>query len=563
MFTVDARPGDYLAIGRVGEHKARRVRFDLAPWVDLYGQGTAQLLYRRPGDTAPYPVALERDGDTVIWVITSTDTAQPGRTGRAELRYYVQDTLVKSAISLVAVAPALTVPDEIPEPPGQSWLDQALAAGNKAEAAAEGAGKQPKPSDHNTWLVWDTESGMYVDTGVSASGGGTNVQSDWNVSDETDPAYIQNRTHWVEPTELYSNYAIEVNSVGVAGLVVPEGTSLGQGNSLTVKMDDEDAITGTLISFDSVDGLFLSFGATSMEGLQEDLMERGWGVAVSAGAFVVYAEPNSQHTISLTAGTTVKLPSKFIPWDSAPEPNLAYYMPTKTSEWTNEILDEARSALVAGKEVYHRSEDDFLARILSISKDDIDSVQILESTERKIYRLWSSGGEWFWSTLYTAGDGITITDDGKISADKAVVYVNVGSESGTSSSDKTYADIVQLVDDGVEPIIKLTGSDGRISLYHLESINTSLALFQGVNNMNHETISIHANGKISTSYVKAVSSTTTINDKALSDNIVLTAEDVGATAAVLTSPNGTKYTITVDDEGVLHATPVSEEAQNE
>lgn len=167
MYTIDAHPGDYLAIGRAGEHKARRVRFDLTPWVDLYGQGVAQLLYRRPGDTTPYPVALERDGDTVIWVITSTDTAQAGRTGRAELRYYVDDTLAKSAISLVAVAPTIAVPLEVPDPPGQSWLDQAIEAGNKVEAAAEGAGKQPKLSDHNTWLVWDAESGAWVDTGVS------------------------------------------------------------------------------------------------------------------------------------------------------------------------------------------------------------------------------------------------------------------------------------------------------------------------------------------------------------------------------------------------------------
>lgn len=59
----------------------------------------------------------------------------------------------------------------------------------------------------------------------------------------------------------------------------------------------------------------------------------------------------------------------------------------------------------------------------------------------------------------------------------------------------------------------------------------------------------------------AVALSTDASGKLLINNKQLTAEDVGATAAALTSPNGTKYTIAVDDEGVLHATKVEEAAE--
>lgn len=138
MKIIKVRPGKHVYIGLEGEHNARQIRFDLSDWLRTYGDGTAQLIYQRPGDTAPYPVTLEREGSFALWTVTSTDTAQAGRDGRAELRYYVGDVLAKSEIYFISVGRALTAPGEVPEPPGKSWLDQALEAARRVEQAAGG-----------------------------------------------------------------------------------------------------------------------------------------------------------------------------------------------------------------------------------------------------------------------------------------------------------------------------------------------------------------------------------------------------------------------------------------
>lgn len=139
MYIINIRPGDAMEIGRRGEHNARQVSFDLRDWMAHYGaEGRAELIFQRPGDSAPYPVAIAREGSSAVWTITATDTEKAG-SGRAELRYYMGDTLAKSAASSITVSDAMEEPGKIPDPPGQSWLDQALDAARRAEHAADRA----------------------------------------------------------------------------------------------------------------------------------------------------------------------------------------------------------------------------------------------------------------------------------------------------------------------------------------------------------------------------------------------------------------------------------------
>ena len=139
MFSILKRPGDYILIGRQGENNARQICFDISAWQELYGtEGRVELIYQRPRDVSPYPVPLEREGSKVVWTVTATDTATAGN-GRAELRYYIGDTLAKSATSIITVSDALDAPAEIPDPPGQNWLDQVMEAAQRAEDAANRA----------------------------------------------------------------------------------------------------------------------------------------------------------------------------------------------------------------------------------------------------------------------------------------------------------------------------------------------------------------------------------------------------------------------------------------
>ena len=166
MYIINIRPGDAMEIGRRGEHNARQVSFDLRDWMAHYGaEGRAELIFQRPGDSAPYPVAIAQEGSSAVWTITATDTEKAG-SGRAELRYYMGDTLAKSAASSITVSDAMEEPGKIPDPPGQSWLDQALDAARRAEHAAdraEGSGGSGGSGADGT----DGEDGGYYTPKVS------------------------------------------------------------------------------------------------------------------------------------------------------------------------------------------------------------------------------------------------------------------------------------------------------------------------------------------------------------------------------------------------------------
>ena len=116
--------GCEIPIGRRGENCAVCVVFDVSKWVAIYGDGNAELLHRRPGDAAPYPCALTRDGDTVTWTITSADTDVVGY-GEAELRWYAGETLAKSVIYRTVVRKALDDGAIVDPPdPADDWLKQ-------------------------------------------------------------------------------------------------------------------------------------------------------------------------------------------------------------------------------------------------------------------------------------------------------------------------------------------------------------------------------------------------------------------------------------------------------
>lgn len=205
-----------LLLGRQGENLARRVAFDVQDLADLYGPGTVELIYQRPGDEQPYPIAVERDGNTVLWTVNSADTSMANKYGECELRYYVGETIAKSKIWKTWVISTLETPsEEAPPEPQKGWVDQVLTAGAAAEKAAANAAqsatdaanaktgaedaqqgaetardraetaaiKQPYPSSETgTWWVWDTEAWEYKDSGQPTVGDGVQFTTDETLS---------------------------------------------------------------------------------------------------------------------------------------------------------------------------------------------------------------------------------------------------------------------------------------------------------------------------------------------------------------------------------------------
>ena len=174
MITVKANDISILSLGRQGENLARQVVFDLSAWVEEYGPGVVELIAQRPGDDAPYPVAVRRDGESMLWDLTAADTAVADGYGRCELRWYVDDILAKSKIGRTWVEPTMDTPSETAPPePEKGWVDKVLEAGTSAKEAAERAEEAAKKAESavpagslsiGDGLKWAADGKLTVDT---------------------------------------------------------------------------------------------------------------------------------------------------------------------------------------------------------------------------------------------------------------------------------------------------------------------------------------------------------------------------------------------------------------
>ena len=156
-----------IILGRQGEKNARSIRFDISDWISDYGKGSVQLIHQRSQDDTPYPVAIKLSGSVAIWNVTLTDTACPG-SGKCELRYCIDDVVVKSSTWSTRVYSTMADPGALPEEPGFSWFDQMLEVAARTESASQ---HPPQISDRNTWMVWNIDANTYIDSGVTAVGG--------------------------------------------------------------------------------------------------------------------------------------------------------------------------------------------------------------------------------------------------------------------------------------------------------------------------------------------------------------------------------------------------------
>lgn len=162
-------------LGKQGETNVRQVQLDVSRLSYLFGPGTVQLLHRRPGDATPYPVALTRRGDTVIWTINAADTAYSGE-GQAELQYFVGDSLAKSETYATVITASLGDAGETPPEPQVGWVTQVLRAGTDAAEAAERAERAADRAESSAPVrgvdYWTAEDKQEIIEAVLAALGG-------------------------------------------------------------------------------------------------------------------------------------------------------------------------------------------------------------------------------------------------------------------------------------------------------------------------------------------------------------------------------------------------------
>ena len=142
----------HIVLGKQGENHARKISFtDAKVWVNMFGEGRFELLHQRNGDSVPYPIELNTEGDVPQWHISSVDTAIAGN-GECELRYIVGDTIVKSCTFTTEVAPGLVEGIEVPDP-FKAWIDEVIEVGNAVIEASEGMNESAERASESAVLA--------------------------------------------------------------------------------------------------------------------------------------------------------------------------------------------------------------------------------------------------------------------------------------------------------------------------------------------------------------------------------------------------------------------------
>lgn len=128
-------------IGKIKENLVTEVAFDCADLGD--GSGAYAVVFQRPKDASPYPVAFRAEWPSIVWVVQAADTAKPG-TGKVEIRWYGDgDQVGKSKTYMVRVTDGLPDPTEAPE----AWEGFMGQVARDAQAAQTAAGEAKANAD--------------------------------------------------------------------------------------------------------------------------------------------------------------------------------------------------------------------------------------------------------------------------------------------------------------------------------------------------------------------------------------------------------------------------------
>lgn len=165
MKTYDvSRLPSSITLGWDGENNWRPIAFDCTALLTGHPDAVVTLWLLPKGESQAFPVALDRDGNTVVWTPLNEEmTAE-----RGQLQIVVQDgtDVGKSKVIAYTVNDSLVGGADHPaETP--SWAVQVVAD------VAEATSHYPRIGDNGNWFVWDITAGEWVDTGVAAGGGGS------------------------------------------------------------------------------------------------------------------------------------------------------------------------------------------------------------------------------------------------------------------------------------------------------------------------------------------------------------------------------------------------------
>ena len=207
MFTIDIdvqkKPG-IIELGVQGENAAEAAVFDVTPWVEEYGAGTAYIYHQRLSDAAPYfkelPIVTSDGRSTATWTFDAADTGVKGE-GAAQLLFVKDDVIKKTAIYVTVTGRSIgEAGGDVPDPYEdlleaarqiyQGCHDQAVTATVKASEAAQ--------HEVNAETARDAAEGAAEDAAASAQQARDTFQLAGDTSFSIDPVTRKVTMHFTE-----------------------------------------------------------------------------------------------------------------------------------------------------------------------------------------------------------------------------------------------------------------------------------------------------------------------------------------------------------------------------
>ena len=191
-----------ISIGRRDTYGTEQVVFDLTELIDVYGEGSAVLMVKRPGDETAYPAATDQEDGKLLWTVSDIDTAYKGK-GECEIFWYVDGNLAKTVIYPTNVLRDIGETTEEPPDAYPTWVDHLASLGaetlENARKAAESENNakvsedNAKASEESAALSKDTA----IENALKSEGYAVGEQNGEAVSHGS-PYFHNNAKHWSE-----------------------------------------------------------------------------------------------------------------------------------------------------------------------------------------------------------------------------------------------------------------------------------------------------------------------------------------------------------------------------
>lgn len=148
------------------------------------------------------------------------------------------------------------------------------------------------------------------------------LQSDWSVNDETNPAYVKNRTHWADPPQTHTLLVSQDISFiynadySISGAEFSFSQMLDEGDSFTLVFDN----TPYEARIQHMGGIRVGFGNLSISGDGEDSGEPFVCATTTGDSWIMYTKDTSDTTHRIEAYYITqechKLDRKYLPDDA-------------------------------------------------------------------------------------------------------------------------------------------------------------------------------------------------------------------------------------------------------